>query len=87
MPLTEEDGYRLYNERKFKEAFDILFDKAAYENNAEAQYYIGKMYRDGDGVEQREENAIKWWTKARRNGQRDAAFQMSELITSTKNMF
>ncbi len=43
MPLTEEDGYRLYNERKFKEAFDILFDKAAYENNAEAQYYIGKM--------------------------------------------
>jgi len=87
MSLTVEDGFRLYNERKFKESFDVLFDAAAYENNAEAQYYIGRMYRDGDGVEKSEEKAMKWWTKARNNGQRDAAFQMSEIKTSTKNMF
>ncbi|MBU1658492.1 SEL1-like repeat protein [bacterium] len=87
MALTTQDGYNLYNERKFKEAFDILFDAAAYENNAEAQYFVGKMYRDGDGVEKSLENALKWWKKARQNGQRDAAFQMSEIQTSTKNMF
>jgi TPR repeat protein len=87
MPQIVEEGFRLYNERKFKEAFDILFDAAAYGNNAEAQYLIGKMYREGDGVEQSLENAMRWWKKARQNGQRDAAFQMSEIQTSTKNIF
>jgi TPR repeat protein len=82
-----EDGFALYNERKFKEAFEILFDEAAYKNSAEAQYLIGKMYRDGDGVEQNLENALRWWKKARQNGQRDAAFQMAEIQTTTKNMF
>jgi len=87
MSLTVEDGFKLYNERKFKEAFEMLFDFAAYENDGEAQYLIGKMYREGDGVKQSESDAIRWWTKARRNGQRDAAFQMSEIQTSTKMIF
>ncbi|MDD2905563.1 MAG: hypothetical protein WBK95_02855 [Sulfurimonas sp.] len=87
MSLTVEDGFRLYEERKFAEAFEVLFDAAAYKNNGEAQYYVGLMYRNGFGVEQSEEKAITWWTKARRNGQRDAAFAMSEIKTSTKNMF
>ncbi|MDD2790108.1 MAG: hypothetical protein PHU40_05510 [Sulfurimonas sp.] len=87
MSLTVEDGFRLYEERKFTEAFEILFDAAAYKNNGEAQYYVGLMYRNGFGVEASEEKAITWWTKARRNGQRDAAFAMSEINTSTKNMF
>lgn len=87
MSNTVEDGYRLYNERKFKEAFDALFDAAAYENNSEAQYYIGMMYHDGDGVEKNVDSAIKWWKKARRNGHVHAASRMAEIFTSTKNMF
>lgn len=84
---TAEDGYRLYNERKFEEAFEVLFDAAAYKNDGEAQYYVGMMYRNGFGVEQSEEKAMTWWAKARRNGQRDAAFALSEIKTSTKNIF
>ncbi|MBU0720886.1 SEL1-like repeat protein [bacterium] len=87
MSQNTPNGYELYNDRKFKEAFDALFDAAAYENDPEAQYYIGRMYRDGDGVEKNIDTAIKWWTKARRNGHRDAAFQMSEIQISTKNIF
>ena len=87
MSTTLEDGYRFYNERKFTEAYAALYDAAAYENNGEAQYYIGMMYRNGFGVEKSEEQAMHWWTKARRNGQRNAAFALSEIKTSTKNMF
>lgn len=87
MPNRVEIGFNLYNEREFKEAFETLFDEAAYNNNSEAQYLIGKMYHDGDGVEKSLENAMKWWKKATRNGQRDAAFAMSEIKASTKNVF
>ncbi len=87
MSHTTEDGYRLYNEKKFKEAFDALYDAALFHNNAEAQYYLGMMYHDGDGVAQDIDKAIKWWSKARRNGHVDAANKMSEISTSTKNMF
>lgn len=87
MSKTLEDGYRLYNERKFKESFELLFDAAAYENNSEAQYYIGMMYQDGDGVEKSIDKAVKFWTKARRNGHVDAASRMAEISITTKNMF
>ena len=87
MSYTIEDGYRLYNEKKFKEAFDTLFDAAAYENNSEAQYYIGMMYYDGTGVEKNIDKAVKWWTKARRSGHVDAASRMAEISITTKNMF
>jgi len=87
MSNTVEDGYKLYNERKFKEAFDALFDAAAYDNNSEAQYFIGMMYHEGDGVEKNLDSAIKWWTKARRNGHVHAASRMAEISITTKNMF
>ncbi len=87
MSYTIEDGYRFYNEKRFKEAFDTLFDAAAYENSSEAQFYIGMMYYHGDGVEKSEDKALKFWTKARRNGHVDAASRMAEISITTKNMF
>lgn len=87
MSHTVEDGFRLYNERKFEEAFEVLFDAAAYKNDGEAQYYVGMMYRNGFGVEANLDKAMTWWAKARRNGQRDAAFALSEINASTKNIF
>ncbi len=87
MQKQVEIGYNLYNERKFKEAYDTLIDEAIYNNNGDAQYLIGKMYHDGDGVEQNVETAMRWWKKARQNGQKDAAFAFSSIQTSTKNMF
>ncbi len=87
MSYTIEDGYKLYNEQKFEESFIALFDAATYENNSEAQYYIGMMYCDGSGVAKNIDKALKYWTKARRNGHVDAASRMAEISITTKNMF
>lgn len=87
MEYTVEDGYRLYSEKKYKESYDALFEAAAYENNSEAQFYLGMMYFYGDGVEKSTDGAVKWWTKARRNGHVDAASRMAEISITTKNMF
>lgn len=87
MQNSVENGYKLYNDRKFEEAFEALYDAAAYENNAEAQYYIGLMYFHGDGVEKNIESAQKFWKKALQRGHIDAANQLSHIATSTKYMF
>ncbi len=87
MSLTPQDGYKLYNERKFKEAYEALYDAAAYENNSEAQYFIGMMYFYGDGVQKSKEEAMKWWKKATRNGHLDSANRLSEISTGTSVMF
>ncbi|WP_373000019.1 tetratricopeptide repeat protein [Sulfurimonas sp.] len=87
MSHSVEEGYKLYNEKRFKESFDALFDAAAYDNNSEAQYFIGLMYHDGEGVEKNIESAMKWWKKATRNGHVHAANRMSEISTGTSVMF
>ncbi|MBN2896168.1 MAG: SEL1-like repeat protein [Campylobacterales bacterium] len=50
-------------------------------------YYLGMMYRDGEGVEKSLDNALSWWKKATRGGHQGAAFAMSEFKASTKTMF
>lgn len=87
MTATLEQGIALYNEQKYKEAYDALYDLAAYERNAEAQYYLGMMYRHGEGVEKDIDKAMQWWRKAMREGHQGAAYSLSEISTSTKTTF
>jgi hypothetical protein len=85
--MNLEKALGLYDEKKYKEAFEIFSELALYHADAEAQYFLGRMYCDGDGVEENFEKAAYWWKKARQQGHRDAAFALSEYQTSTKNMF
>ena len=54
IPLAQADnlekGISLYNEKLFSKAFPIIEEEARL-GNAEAQYYLGKMYRRGEGTE------------------------------------
>lgn len=84
--MSLETGINLYNEKKFEEAFKILYPLGVYERNHEALYYLGVMYFYGEGVEKDLEKAKLYWKKGRQNGSRDAAFRLSELEVSTKNI-
>jgi len=68
-----EQAVNLYDERRYEEAYELFIDLAIDAKNDEAQYYLGRMYRDGDGVRRDIEKAKYWWKKARRQGNRDAA--------------
>jgi uncharacterized protein len=81
------EGVEAYNQRDYTKAYEVFIHLATYYRNAEAQYYLGMMYRDGDGVESNLDTAITWWKKATREGHQDAAYAMSEFKTSTKTMF
>lgn len=44
------------------------FRSAAKEGSAEAQYFLGAMYNDGNGVPQDGAEAVKWYRKAAEQG-------------------
>ncbi len=87
MEQSVANGIALYNDDKFEEAYEMLYPFGAFQRNSEAQYYLGLMCHDGEGVEKDIEQAAKWWTMARREGNRDAAYALSEIQISTKNLF
>jgi TPR repeat protein len=53
----------------------IAFEKLAHQADAGAQFYLGLMYRNGDGVAQDNKQALYWFTQAANQG--DAAAQFN----------
>ncbi len=82
-----DDAIALYQNKKYKEAYKKFYPLATYERNAEAQYYLGLMYFEGDGVIKDIAQAQQLWKKAARSRHRDAAYRLSEIVTSTKTTF
>jgi TPR repeat protein len=56
-------GLEAYKEGKFRRAFDAWM-LVAYEGNAEAQFNLGVLYLEGNGVERNAERARTWFMKA-----------------------
>jgi len=44
--------------------FDEQYKKATQQNDAEAQFYLGRMYLNGEGVKQDSTKAMEWLEKA-----------------------
>ncbi len=55
------------------------FKKSAAQGNAEAQFYLAKMYLDGDGVDKDESEALKWFRKAAEQGHAGAKENIRKL--------
>lgn len=75
----------LYENERYEEAFEI-FKGYAKKRHAEAEYYMGLFYYEGNFVPQDEASAIMWWKKANRDGSLDAKY-MLETICSTSSCF
>lgn len=56
-------GVRALENQEFSEAF-IHMEKEAKEGKPEAQYNLGAMYYNGDGVKQDYAKAAQWYAKA-----------------------
>ncbi|MBN2870750.1 MAG: SEL1-like repeat protein [Campylobacterales bacterium] len=83
--LTE--GINAYTASDFAKAHEILYPLAMYQRNDEAQFYMGMLYFYGEGVDKDVDKAMEWWKKAMKQGNRDAAYRLSEIKTSTKTTF
>ena len=66
-----QKGISLYESKQFQEAFPLI-EKEAQNGNAEAQYYLGRMYRWGEGTHQDLDKAFHWYSKGAKQGNRKA---------------
>ncbi len=77
-----KEAHRLYNEKKYEEAF-VAYEKLAHEGNADAQTSLGYMYQQGRGVAKDEKKAIEWYEKAIEQEQPYALFNMALMYANS----
>jgi hypothetical protein len=53
----------------------------AEEGDAKAQFVLGTLYRDGQGVEKDLAETLRWWTKAAELGNVDAQFALGNIYS------
>ena len=70
------DGVVLYRSGNYSEAMKILKKNS---NHSDAQYYIGLMYQNGEGVERDYKEAAKWFKRAADQGDTSAKVNLRGL--------
>lgn len=58
---------------------DSVLDEAKYEKSPRAQYALGMMYLQGQGVEQSDEQALSWLGKSSEQGYSLAAYRLGKI--------
>lgn len=53
--------------------------QSAEQGDVQAQFFLGSLYRDGQGVEKDLTETLKWWNEAARLGHVDAQFALGEI--------
>ena len=73
---TDYGGYLLTNQYTTKNAVEArrYLSMAAEKQQHNAEFLLGQIYCNGDGVEKDITQAAMWWIKAYDGGRRDAAF-------------
>ncbi len=76
-----EDGIAAYDKGNYKTAYPFLLLEAE-KGNARAQYYLGAMYHNGQGVLQDYNEAAKWWRLAADQGDATAMCNLAEMYAT-----
>ena len=58
------------------------FTRLAKKGNSDAQFYLGWMYRKGQGVAQDDKEAVKWYRRAADQGDADAQFKLAWMYNN-----
>ena len=83
-----QKGLEAYNKKDYKTALSE-WEPIAEEGQAEAQFMLGMMYRNGRGVPQNSKTAAKWWILAAQQGHVKALYNLGQTyflgISAPKN--
>ena len=87
---TVQLGIKAYAEDNFRSAIELLSPHAD-RGDSLAQYYVGLMYRNGQGILANNDLALEWILRAARQGQKEAQIELARLysfgINGIKDMF
>ncbi|KAG0239181.1 hypothetical protein BGW41_007872 [Actinomortierella wolfii] len=78
LPSNEVDVGRQGITHSSMKAFE-WYTKSAEQGNADAQYNLGLMYKNGQGVEQNDVKAVEWFAKSANQGNADAQYNLGMM--------
>jgi TPR repeat protein len=73
------DGVAAFVAGDLDKALSIFVPLAETSDHGYAQYFLGRMYADGRGVEKSAQEAAKWFRKAAEKGVKEAQFHLGGL--------
>ena len=73
------DGVAAFVAGDLDKALSIFVPLAETSDHGYAQYFLGRMYADGRGVQKSPEDAAKWFRKAAEKGVKEAQFHLGGL--------
>lgn len=76
------DGVLALVSGNYETALGTFMPLAETNDDAWSQYFLGRMYANGQGVEQDYEAAAKWYRKAAEKGLHDAQFRLGRLYAA-----
>ena len=79
-----EDANAAIKNEEFKKAYELLLPLAE-ENNAEAQFLLGSLYINGQGVEKDDMEGVSWVMKAARQGYDEARLRAISICLDLAN--
>lgn len=65
-----------YQAKNYREAMR-LYKPLAEQGDAEAAFYVGRMYEKGDGVRKDEREVVKWYRKSAEGGYAPAQYRVA----------
>lgn len=75
-----EQGAEAYKNGDHSEAFKLWLSRAE-QGDMSAQFNVGRMYDDGDGVEQDKGQALKWYQKSAEQNHPDAQYHLALMYS------
>ena len=73
-----DDGIEAVEKKEYAKAYQI-FKALAEQGNAEAQYNLAILYRQGKGVKQDKKTALKWFEQSANQGLASAEYYLGHL--------
>ena len=80
------DGVVAYLMGQYDTAYNTMRSLAETADHSYAQYYLGMMYLNGQGVEQSYEEAGKWFRKAAEQGIPQAQYKLGYLYSKGQGL-
>ena len=80
-----EQGKKLYDEKKYAEAVKKLLP-AAQKGHKKAQYRLGRCYDKGHGVEEDNNKAFEWYSKAAAQNYHKGQYQVGRCYKKGKGV-
>ena len=83
--ITEKEG-ECNKSSDIEKRFKNYYEKAADKGNVNAQYYIGKLYYKGKGIEKDYKKAFEYLKKAAEQGHVDAQYYLGKCYYDGKGV-